>query len=239
MRLWFMFMVLAVQGHAMNITVDNYGWPGATASMITSRVLDTETTASHHDIWIVEGGLNDLNYSCGNYRYAQEQITSNWLQVQALADRLGVTVYFSEITPIAPGEDPICSWAPCNPKIELLNLRLAVMALDYKIKTISLFSDLEQHWTKTADAWCLNLANNGKIDGAHPNALGAQAIAEHYYSDIRSMLVQTGPKTIAIFGDSIVATTYLPPDQRIDAKMRLMASMEVSAAPVSSWMFYK
>lgn len=238
-----LFLFIAAIGclhaHALDIRIDNYGWPGATMAQVRSKLFDTETTMTHHEIWIVEGGLNDLNYTNGDYRLAQEQMTSNWLQIRDHARNLGVDVYFSEVVPVAPNEDAKCTWIPVAPKIQALNLHLAVLAQDYKLNTIGLYDDLEPHWTSAADAWCKNFANCGTIDGAHPNALGSKAIADHYYAALRAGLVRNGPKSIAIFGDSIVATTYLPVDQRIEAVMKAAAASERSAMQSRAWQYYE
>ncbi|MCE5230609.1 hypothetical protein LLG95_13595 [bacterium] len=118
--------------HALNITVDNYGWPGATTTMVKTRLLETETTATHHDIWIIQGGINNLNYSNGNVSNSKAQLSQDWLQIRDLARKWGVDAYYCELTPIASAEvDPVTAWAPVNPKIQSMNLHIATLKIDY------------------------------------------------------------------------------------------------------------
>ncbi|MCE5230610.1 hypothetical protein LLG95_13600 [bacterium] len=95
------------------------------------------------------------------------------------------------------------------------------------------------HWTALPDAWCLNFANNGRIDGGHPNALGAQAIAERLYAAIRPAILIRSNTSIAVFGDSILATAYLPANQRIDALLKTFSQRELTALRPHAWQFYE
>ena len=227
----------ALASSIIEITVNAV--PGATLQTIRDNFLAGETEASHHDLVILQGGKNNA-FNAGG---ATSAMVTNYRpiirSVQARADALGIPVFFPEVDPISP---EILTQRGFNgtqyqTNILALNTALNGMIATDGITVIPVYAEFKPHYNETAEAWCRNLANGTELDGSHPNPVGTQQFGRVYWEAIAAMAsaLPDRPISVAIYGDSVMATTYLPAAQRPSAWMIYYASL----TGVANWVIYE
>ena len=217
------------------IDLDVYGMPGARSYLISLLIKETETPENHHDIIAVQWGTNDAVLYGDNIPYMLRMYVNHIYAVVSNADFAGTkreNVYFFEVPPIA--SDVLVERK--TPE-ELLQLETAIPALNqglYNVScggkylnTIKIYDEMDPHFNKEADAWCLNEANGDFLDGVHLSSLGAEALSSTLWNNIQDnvrekYLSQKSPREkirVAIYGDSIISARALNPEDRPIAKL--------------------
>lgn len=215
--LWGAGLLLALSGRAeaaKPVTLDVYATPGAPTFKIKEAVFKNESPKNHHDIWIMQGGANDVFWYGTKTTVMVENYLRSWTAVADLATSCGATVIFQELTPVIPSiiDVWVPKTAPNEPKIKMLNSALAAFAAKRQLRLIKLYDDFKPHWNTSAGSWGLVL----KSDSVHPSAEGAKALAKCWVEAIRDDIAARphSPVRVAIYGDSITATTYLADQER-------------------------
>ena len=215
---------------ATPVSVDNYGLGGAPTDTIRAAIFARETTLTAHSIWIVEGGLNNINYYGANMPAVLADYRRDWTAILERGRALGSRVIFVELTPVVGPEldSQIGANAPAVPKIEQLNSLLHQMSNELAFPVIEVYDDFLPHITAAPDAWCFNRAQIGRNDGVHLNVTGAAAYGRALWEGIRP-LVDAQHRTVALYGDSIVLCAALNAADRPDAWIERLSNLSAAS----------
>jgi lysophospholipase L1-like esterase len=209
------------------VTVDAYGKGGAPTFQIKDAVLAEESPQSHHDLWIIQGGVND----CFWFGATTSTLVQCYLgSLTAIADHAttcGAVVFFQELTPVIPAIiDPQApKTAPHEPKIILLNRVLKRWTQERGLRMISVYQEFKPHWSATPEGWCIYKDS----DSVHPNEKGNRALGRAWARAVRDVVNKLPEQTvkIAVFGDSItLALTSKEGDKPSDWLLRYLTMGE-------------
>lgn len=174
-----------------------YGQGGAPLQTIMNNIKADQTPLFHADIWIVEGGVNDIKWYSGPsdppYFWTEYEGFHN--QIQAYAQSCGVKkLYLQEMTPVVPdlvNNDPYWMGLDVPGKLPRMNGVIHQLARTYGCGVIVLYDAFFPYW---AD-WSYGTS-------VHPNATGVDHLAQVWAEGIQDNL--TPNVSIYVAGDSIV-----------------------------------
>ena len=215
-----------LKGTITRVVVDVHATPGASLQQIRTNLLNRETASSHHDLLIFQGGKNNALFPGSNETANYVSIVTD---VVNRAGQIGVPIFIQEVTPIIP-EMLIQRGFNGNAyqqNIESFNAALGDLALNQGVRTVDIYDSFKPNYHTGVDAWCRNPANSGQLDGSHLSAKGAEELGRAWLEAIRSFVYPTPnpPLSVAIYGDSISATTYLPNNEKPAAWLAYYASL--------------
>lgn len=222
-----------------SITVDVCSVPGLPLESIRNALLNGETSTTHHNLVIFEGGKNNALTAGQNTDYLVENYQAIIGQVRGRLQENKEPLYIDEQTPViadvlvARGFDGYQYQA----NLEALNEAEDELGRKGGLTVIDLYDLFLPHYTLDAASWCRNLANSDSQDGSHLSALGARQLGLAYWQAIAPYVQahrSQWPLAVAIYGDSITACTYLPDAQKPAAWMLYYASSDA----VQDWMGY-
>ncbi|MEK7477896.1 MAG: SGNH/GDSL hydrolase family protein [Patescibacteria group bacterium] len=188
------------QGFSGSVTIRAQG--GATLQMILANLKANQTPQNHADVWIIEGGINDIKWFSGandppgfwtEYSYYLNQFT-------IYAETCGVKLYFQEMTPVVAeviNQWPYWLGLDVPGKLPRMNTKIHDRAETSGNGVIYVYDAFSPYWKD----W------NSGDSSVHPNDLGAEKLAEAWANGIRKDLAKDS--TIYVGGDSIAARVSL------------------------------
>lgn len=190
-------VVLASHSFAGSVTIHGQG--GATLAMILANLKADQTPQHHADVWIIEGGINDIKWFAG-YDDAGDlwaEYFFNLCQIASYAQACGAKLYFQELTPVVAAminQDPYWAGLDVPDKIPVMNAMIHQIAGIDGWRVVDVYDAFAPHWVD----W-----NNGG-SAVHPNATGTLMLAAAWAKGIKGDVSKN--TSIYVAGDSIANT---------------------------------
>lgn len=213
------------RGAVTRILVSLHAVPGASIQEIRNTLLANETDAAHSDVLVFQGGKNNALLGDEN---AVDVYRSTLQSVADRAQLIGAPLYIQEVTPIVPEMLDMRGFDGQSYQNNVLafNAALGQLAEDRELSVIRIYDEFKLHYHDGDDAWCLNPANSGVLDGSHLSAAGTEQLAARWVEALTDAILSNPnpPLTVGIYGDSISAATYLSDEQKPASWLAFFAS---------------
>lgn len=184
-----------------------HGQGGAPTGQILINLKEDQTPQNHADIWIIEGGINDIKIH-PDPEIFWTVYNGNLAQIALYAKECGAKLYLQEMTPVtnAINESPYWMGLDVPGKLPKMNGCQRSVAAECGQQVIALYDSFLPYWKD----W------NSEGSTVHPNETGVDKIAQAWTDGIKPDL--TKDASIYVAGDSIV--NAVPPEiliKKIDA----------------------
>lgn len=193
--------VRKVSGFSGSVTVHGEG--GAPLFVILGNLKRDQTPQNHADVWIIEGGLNDIKWFCDGTSESLGFWTEYETRLNQIADYAQVCgvkkLYFQEMTPVVAelvNQNPYWAEIDVPGKLPRMNEIIHHIAEEHNAGVIAVYDSFAPYWKD----WSYD-------SSVHPNTFGADHLAEAWASGIRDSLGKNS--SIYVGGDSITNAVSL------------------------------